>query len=107
MSEYLMGDIIQSFTLDQSVCTLCGVCIKGCDFDAISIIDDKLFFNPCRCRRCDGCETLCPIGAMKIEMKTVNMKPYSEKKVQERYWQINNSCHISCDGLCNDCQGVK
>ena len=104
MSEYLMGDIVQYFTLNQEECTLCGVCVDRCEFDAISIIDDKLYFNPCRCRRCDGCETLCPNEAMEIRMDTINLMPVSEKKVQERYWQINNSCHITCDGLCNDCR---
>lgn len=106
MGEYLMGDIVQRFIFKQELCNLCGTCVESCDFNAITIEDNELFFNPCRCRRCDGCENLCPKGAMHLEMGTINMKPVSEKKVQERYWELNSSCHITCDGLCSDCNGL-
>lgn len=100
----MIGDIVQVFHLNQELCNLCGTCTDRCEFNALSIKDGQLWFNPCRCRRCDGCESLCPRGAMELEMRTINIRSMSEKENQDRYWEINTSCHITCDGMCNDCK---
>lgn len=103
MSEYLMGDIVQVFNYDEEACNLCGLCVSECEFNALLIHNDKLFFNPCRCRRCESCDE-CPTGAMRLEMFTINEKPKSEKEKQERWWMISGSCVVSCDGGCGECQ---
>lgn len=103
MIEYYTGDIIQTFDLNQELCNLCGTCVESCEFNALTIQNGKLYFNPCRCRRCDGCETLCPRGAMAIKMDTINHRKESDGKEQERWWEINSSCVATCDSVCNEC----
>lgn len=102
MSKSYFGDILQRFNLDQEMCTLCGTCVDICDENALTIQDNILYFNPCKCRRCEGCE--CPTGAMSIELYVINQREYNGYEHQERYWEINSSCHITCDGVtCNEC----
>jgi len=102
MSEYLMGDIVQRFEYNVELCNLCGVCVETCEFNAIIIQDNRLYFNPCRCRRCESCED-CPTGAFHIRMITINEAPQSDKKVQERWWELNGNCEVTCDGVCTEC----
>lgn len=104
MSEYFVGDIVYKFRLDQDKCTRCEVCADICENEAISFEDFELFFNPCRCLKCSACSDECPSGALEMTAYTINSKPYTEKQTQEKLWQINTSCHITCDGNCTDCK---
>ncbi len=51
-------------------CTSCGVCVRACPYDAISldqgkkaIVDDR------KCDNCGLCVSICPFDAMKLEKK--------------------------------------
>jgi hypothetical protein len=46
--------------IDPKQCVGCGLCIKGCDFNAISIINGKAQIDPKKCKGCAMCISVCP-----------------------------------------------
>lgn len=105
---YVMGDIKYIFKWDKDKCSHCKACIDYCSFDAIQFEDDELLFNPCRCRRCEACRNVCENegdDALYMEFLVYDEKPADEKESQEKDWLINTSCHLTCDGFCDDCNG--
>ncbi len=50
--------------VDESKCSLCGVCSEFCQFKAISVMGTLLLTFPEMCHGCGGCIALCPEGAL-------------------------------------------
>lgn len=46
--------------IDQSNCVLCGICLKKCRFDAISVIKKQFVIDPLSCEGCGYCSRICP-----------------------------------------------
>ncbi len=49
---------------DLDTCTLCGKCADFCQYNAISIIGEKLLFFEELCHGCGGCKIICPVDAI-------------------------------------------
>ncbi|MCK4266881.1 MAG: ATP-binding protein [Thermoplasmata archaeon] len=49
---------------DLDTCTLCGKCADFCQYNAISIIGEKLLFFEELCHGCGGCRIICPVDAI-------------------------------------------
>ena len=49
---------------DLDTCTLCGKCVEFCQYNAISIIGEKLLFFEELCHGCGGCKIICPVDAI-------------------------------------------
>jgi len=47
-------------------CQLCGVCVKQCPVDVLSIENNKIKVNQDDCISCRNCETICPLNAIKV-----------------------------------------
>jgi uncharacterized Fe-S center protein len=47
-------------------CSYCGVCVKTCSFNAITIDKDNWILNDDKCVGCGSCEKTCPEGALTI-----------------------------------------
>jgi hypothetical protein len=45
--------------IDPEQCLGCGLCIKGCDFNAISIVNNKAQIDPNKCKGCAMCISVC------------------------------------------------
>lgn len=45
-------------------CTLCGVCVAGCESGAISEGETQSIIDPEICIECGLCEANCPFGAI-------------------------------------------
>jgi len=54
-------------TWDSEACTLCGVCVKACRENAITVIGEKLELNKEACNNCGRCVKACPSDAWKGE----------------------------------------
>ena len=52
--------------INKEPCTGCGICVKNCDFDAITIIDGKAEINPDKCVGCAMCIAVCPVQAPQV-----------------------------------------
>lgn len=58
--EFIASDVAQ---LDASICTLCGICVEACRFDAISL-DDIPTVDDISCEGCGLCSRICPVQAI-------------------------------------------
>jgi dissimilatory sulfite reductase (desulfoviridin) alpha/beta subunit len=52
---------------DKSACIKCGVCVKACREDAISLTDDGIVMDASKCNNCGRCVKSCPVDAWKGE----------------------------------------
>ena len=50
--------------VDQAKCTVCGLCAKVCEFNAMAAIKDSVLVFPELCHGCSACWVLCPEGAI-------------------------------------------
>lgn len=59
-------------TVDESLCTACGLCIEYCQFKALNLRDDEnvCSVNRSRCYGCGLCVTSCPMEALSLKQKT-------------------------------------
>ncbi len=66
--------------IDQKKCTGCGLCIKVCPYETISLIDGKARVTGALSLNCGHCMAACPAGAIKVtslqglSFKTLTMK---------------------------------
>jgi len=49
---------------NSDICTLCGNCVKNCNFNAISKIADEIIVFQQLCHSCHACSELCPENAL-------------------------------------------
>jgi uncharacterized Fe-S center protein len=65
------GKLVQHSTVAPKVaekfCTGCGVCLKSCAHDAISMIEGKASINAELCAGCSRCITICSLKAINIQ----------------------------------------
>lgn len=60
-------------SINQNLCTQCGICSDLCQFEAISIDNTELrTINPFKCEGCRLCERLCPSEAITSVQSTEN-----------------------------------
>lgn len=55
-------------SIDENICTFCGLCAKHCAFHALTILKEqkKVMYFPELCRSCGTCSYVCPVkGALK------------------------------------------
>jgi electron transport complex protein RnfB len=74
-------------SVDETLCTGCGVCIDGCQFKALEINEDKSVcgVNLVRCYGCGLCVSACALGALSLVQKpAVEIEP---PPVTEAEWR--------------------
>ncbi|KXA98962.1 hypothetical protein AKJ39_00145 [candidate division MSBL1 archaeon SCGC-AAA259J03] len=49
-----------------SDCTGCGLCVKHCTFDAVTIVGGKARIDPAKCTGCGLCVSVCPPEALRF-----------------------------------------
>jgi len=63
-------------SLDDALCTDCGVCVSRCPVGALRLKDGKLQYRPERCIGCGLCATKCPVGALSL-LRKASEKTYT------------------------------
>lgn len=65
------GKLVQHSTVAPVVaakhCIGCGICLKACAHDAISMIESKAVIDAALCAGCSRCITVCPVKAINIQ----------------------------------------
>lgn len=56
--------IINVPVIDDNLCTACGRCVQGCEFNALAQLNGKIKVFPQLCHGCGNCSLLCPEGAI-------------------------------------------
>jgi ferredoxin len=69
--------------VNHDLCTLCEVCIKRCQMDAIRLEDGILEIDLKRCIGCGNCIASCPSGALVLRKK--GTEEHLPKDVSEMY----------------------
>ena len=67
--------------IDTSLCVGCGMCVKNCANNGVSVIDGKAVINEDSCKGCGYCFAYCPKGA--IECKWDEARPVLSRKIAE------------------------
>lgn len=61
--HFQMADLM---SWHKDLCTFCGICVRTCPFDAISIKGKTFLVDERRCWRCGRCVRVCPEKALTI-----------------------------------------
>lgn len=48
---------------NENACISCGVCVKACRSDALSLVDGKIILDSSKCNHCGRCVKSCPTDA--------------------------------------------
>lgn len=51
-------------SVDSARCTACRLCAEVCQFNALTVLRDRVLVFPDLCHGCGACATLCPEGAI-------------------------------------------
>jgi len=65
--------------VNEEMCVGCGLCMKGCPVQAISMVDSRACINDEECIRCGRCHDVCPQEAVRHD---------SERIPQEIEWNL-------------------
>ncbi|MHA1669937.1 MAG: hydrogenase iron-sulfur subunit [Promethearchaeota archaeon] len=68
-NDYLIADFT-GINLIEEKCGLCGLCIKSCPFNAITLDSDKIKIDRFKCKGCGSCVSACPTGALEMNIDT-------------------------------------
>jgi len=95
-------------TVNSKKCISCGVCVKKCDVDAITI-DEFAEINSDKCIGCAGCIAVCPVGAIRNDWGASNFR---EKITEYAYGAQLNKKHLYITFMINitkdcDCIGEE
>ncbi len=77
--------------LDRERCSGCGVCVRRCQMDALTIVDGKAVLDLDRCIGCGLCVTTCKRGALTLERKPKARQPRVPKDVVRLYIRMAQS----------------
>ena len=60
--------------IDKKNCTGCGICVRECPVNAISIKEGKAEINMEKCIRCGKCHDICPQGAVRHDSEKIPLE---------------------------------
>jgi len=58
---------------NETICTLCGLCAKVCNFHAVIKLGPTILVFPELCHSCFACSELCPVNALPMISKPIGM----------------------------------
>jgi len=78
-------------SLNLDACKGCGVCVKRCQMEALSVADKKAVLDLDRCIGCGLCVSTCPTGSLSLLRKPKSRQPYVPKNVVETHVKIGKA----------------
>lgn len=60
-----------SLSIDEALCTGCGVCVPACPYGLIALKDGgvtAVLAEPDGCTACSACQSVCPVAAIAVRV---------------------------------------
>jgi heterodisulfide reductase subunit A len=67
--DYLFAEF-SGIEIEEEKCGLCGLCLKSCPYNAITIISEKINIDKFKCKGCGTCVSICPTNAIEMNIDT-------------------------------------
>lgn len=95
MAEMGIANVVASSafvnTVDEAICTACGLCVESCQFDALSVVETAIV-NRTHCVGCGVCVSTCPDQALilvrrpdeEIKPVPVSLHDWGMQRAEER-----------------------
>jgi ferredoxin len=71
----VLGNVANYYTSVNSACIGCGLCVKKCQVDAISVKDKKASVDLSHCLGCGNCVSACKVNALALLKKKKEVTP--------------------------------
>ncbi|HLP60682.1 MAG TPA: 4Fe-4S binding protein [Candidatus Deferrimicrobium sp.] len=86
-------------SVDETLCSACGLCIDHCQFKALKLRDDENVcgVNRARCYGCGLCVSACPMEALSLVQKTsaeIDPPPVTQAEWREKRTQARTDTHV-------------
>ncbi|HLP58444.1 MAG TPA: 4Fe-4S binding protein [Candidatus Deferrimicrobium sp.] len=86
-------------SIDESLCSGCGICIEHCQFKALKLPNDEnvCSVNRARCYGCGLCISSCPLGALSLVQKTaaeIEPPPVTETEWRKIRAKARTEAHV-------------
>ncbi|MFX1386144.1 MAG: hydrogenase iron-sulfur subunit [Promethearchaeota archaeon] len=106
--DYLIAEFT-GIEIDENKCGLCGLCLKICPYNAITIEADKINIDKFKCKSCGTCASICPTNAIDLNIDTyektlATIKIFSKFRTHPK---IIAFCCASCGYAAADDAGLK
>ena len=106
--DYLIAEFT-GIELDENKCGLCGLCLKICPYNAITIESDRISIDKFKCKGCGTCASICPTNAIDLNIDTsekslATIETFSKFRAAPK---IIAFCCASCGYAAADDAGLK
>jgi len=106
--DYLIAEFT-GIEIDENKCGLCGLCLKICPYNAITMEADKVSIDKFKCKGCGTCVSICPTNAIDLNIDTsekvlATIKIFSKFRAPPK---IIAFCCASCGYAAADDAGLK
>ncbi|MFX1396391.1 MAG: hydrogenase iron-sulfur subunit [Promethearchaeota archaeon] len=107
-NDYILAEFT-GIEIDENLCGLCGLCVKACPYNALSIEKEKISIDKFKCKGCGTCVSVCPTDAIDMNIDTTdkilkNIESLSKFEVKPK---ILAFCCRSCGYAAADDAGLK
>lgn len=106
--DYLIAEFT-GIELDENKCGLCGLCLKICPYNAITIESDRISIDKFKCKGCGTCASICPTNAIDLNIDT-SEKTLATIEIFSKFRaapKIIAFCCASCGYAAADDAGLK
>lgn len=106
--DYLIAEF-SGIEINEDKCGLCGLCLKSCPYNAITIGSEKISVDKFKCKGCGTCVSICPTNAIEMNIDTSEkiIKTIEVLSKFKRSPKIIAFCCISCGYAAADNAGFK